>query len=475
MRKTNPSALSKNILIVEDEAVFAKAMKKQLQRAHYHCDIAMDIATAKQKLEAQLPDLVLLDMRLPDGSGLDLLEAINRDDDTSALIVIVMSAYGEIEDAVSAMKIGASDYLKKPIDLQELLLNIERVLSKDELEAKLAYSSKRERNASEVLTFIGDCPQIQSIKQQIKQISQLNHTSENALPTILILGETGTGKDVIAKALHASSAVSDKPFVQIDCASLPGNVIEAELFGHERGAFTDAHAARIGLIEAAEGGALFMDEIGELPINLQPKLMAVLERRLIRRVGATRELPVRAWFIAATNRQLQDQIRSGTFRSDLYYRLNVFNITVPPLRERGQDIIVLAKHFIEQTARCYGFNNISLNSAAQAAIMAYPWPGNVREMKHLIERAVLLSNGGELSVEQLGLANWEISKRSSNLSAHPTNVTEDADENTLKSTEIALIKQALAKTNGNVSQAARDLGITRMVLRYRMKKYGING
>jgi len=460
--------LEKQILIVEDEIVFAKAVKKQLQRAGYKCEIAGDLDTAREKFESQMPDLVLLDMRLPDGSGLDFLESIKNGQNPNAA-VLVMSAYGELEDAVSAMKMGASDYLKKPVDLEELLINIEKVLDKNELETKLTYSSKRERNASETVDFIGECPGIISVKQQIEQIARLTRASKTVPPTVFILGETGTGKDVVARLLHASTALSDKPFVQIDCASLPKDLIEAELFGHEKGAFTNAHAARTGLIEAAEDGVLFMDEIGELPLDLQSKLLAVLDRRLMRRVGTTKELPVRAWFIAATNRNIEDLVSKGEFRTDLYYRLNVLSIEMPSLRTRGNDIIILAKYFSEQTVRRYGFEKVSLSDEAVQALMEYSWPGNVRELKHLIERAVLLNSGGELSSDALGLTNRALSGHTENSQASDSNI----EDMTLESAELTLITQALDKANGNVSKAARELDITRMAMRYRMKKYNL--
>ncbi|MFB3101064.1 MAG: sigma-54-dependent transcriptional regulator [Gammaproteobacteria bacterium] len=460
--------LEKQILIVEDEIVFAKAVKKQLQRAGYKCEIAGDLDTAREKFESQMPDLVLLDMRLPDGSGLDFLESIKNGQNPNAA-VLVMSAYGELEDAVSAMKMGASDYLKKPVDLEELLINIEKVLDKNELETKLTYSSKRERNASETVDFIGECPGIISVKQQIEQIARLTRASKTVPPTVFILGETGTGKDVVARLLHASTALSDKPFVQIDCASLPKDLIEAELFGHEKGAFTNAHAARTGLIEAAEDGVLFMDEIGELPPDLQSKLLAVLDRRLMRRVGTTKELPVRAWFIAATNRNIEDLVSKGEFRTDLYYRLNVLSIEMPSLRTRGNDIIILAKYFSEQTVRRYGFEKVSLSDEAVQALMEYSWPGNVRELKHLIERAVLLNSGGELSSDALGLTNRALSGHTENSQASDSNI----EDMTLESAELTLITQALDKANGNVSKAARELDITRMAMRYRMKKYNL--
>ena len=460
--------LEKQILIVEDEIVFAKAVKKQLQRAGYKCEIAGDLDTAREKFESQMPDLVLLDMRLPDGSGLDFLESIKNGQNPDAT-VLVMSAYGELEDAVSAMKMGASDYLKKPVDLEELLINIEKVLDKNELVTKLTNSSKRERNATEAVEFIGACPGIASVKQQIEQIGRLTYASTTVPPTVLILGETGTGKDVVARLLHANAALSDKPFVQVDCASLPKDLIEAELFGHEKGAFTNAHAARTGLIEAAEDGVLFMDEIGELPLDLQSKLLAVLDRRLMRRVGTSKELPVRAWFIAATNRNIEDLVSKGEFRTDLYYRLNVLSIEMPSLRTRGNDITILAKYFSEQTVRRYGFEKVSLSDEAVQALMEYSWPGNVRELKHLIERAVLLNSGGELSSDALGLTNRALSGHTENSQASDSNI----EDMTLESAELTLITQALDKANGNVSKAARELDITRMAMRYRMKKYNL--
>ena len=460
--------LEKQILIVEDEIVFAKAVKKQLQRAGYKSEIAGDIETAREKYESLAPDLVLLDMRLPDGSGLDFLGSVKNGQHLNTA-VLVMSAYGELEDAVSAMKLGASDYLKKPVDLDELLVNVEKVLDKNELETKLTNSSKRERNASETVEFVGSCPEIISVKQQIDQIARLTHTSEAVPPTVLILGETGTGKDVVARLLHSNAALNDKPFVQIDCASLPKDLIEAELFGHEKGAFTNAHAARTGLIEAAEDGALFMDEIGELPLDLQSKLLAVLERRLMRRVGTSKEIPVRAWFIAATNRDIENLVEKGEFRSDLYYRLNVLSIEMPPLRTRGKDMTNLAKYFADQTARRYGFENVSFSDQALQTIMEYPWPGNVREMKHLIERAVLLSGGGELSTATLGIVNRTPLGSIGKSQVNDSNI----EDMTLESAELTLIAQALERSNRNVSRAARELGITRMALRYRMKKYNL--
>ncbi|HIF50126.1 MAG TPA: sigma-54-dependent Fis family transcriptional regulator [Thiotrichaceae bacterium] len=454
--------LEKRILLVEDETVFAKAVKKHLERARYKVDLAGDLATARAEYKSNAPDLILLDMRLPDGSGLDFLAEIKTS--ISNTSVLVMSAYGELEDAVSAMKLGASDYLKKPIDLKELLINVEQVFDKNELTQKLTNSAKREQNAAETVDFLGKCQQIKSVREQVERISQLSQSAEVIPPTVLILGETGTGKDVIARLLHAYSSRNQKPFVHVDCASLPKDLIESELFGHEKGAFTNAHVARTGLIEAAEDGVLFLDEIGELPLDLQSKLLAVLERRTLRRVGTTQERPVAAWIVAATNRDIESLADSGEFRSDLYYRLNVMSLSMPALRERGKDILLLADHFATHTARRYGLQFDGFSDEAEDMLLEYPWPGNVREMKHLLERAVLLKGGGVLEENSLGL------NKKSETKSDETDMNDDL---TLGEAELHLIKQALERTNRNVSKAARELGITRMALRYRIKKYDL--
>ncbi len=465
-------ALEKKIMLVEDEKVFAKAVEKHLQRAGYQVNPVGDISSAREQYKVNPPDLILLDMRLPDGSGLDLLSEIKNTMPNMA--VLVMSAYGELEDAVSAMKLGASDYLKKPVDLGELLINIKKVLDKNELSQKLAYSVKRERHAAETVEFLGECPQIKALMEQIRRISVLVQTESVIPPTVLILGETGVGKDLVARLLHADSARSQKPFVHVDCASLPKELIESELFGHEKGAFTNAHVTRTGLIEAAEDGVLFLDEVGELPLTLQSKLLAVLERRTLRRVGTNCERPVPAWIIAATNRNIEVLAEKGEFRSDLYYRLNVMSLSVPVLRSRHQDILLLAEHFAVQTSRRYSLQFKGISDDVADALLEYPWPGNVRELKHVIERALLLS-GGVLDVERLGLDKKNETKPDEGSGAKPAvpMAASTQDDLTLNGAELRLIRQALERTSHNVSKAARELGITRMALRYRIKKYNL--
>ncbi len=461
---TEVPALVKQILIIEDESVFAHAVQKKLTRAGFACVVAGTLAAARTLYRKSLPDLILLDMRLPDGSGLEFLTEI-IEQNKSRVAVLVLSAYGEVEDAVSAMKLGATDYLKKPVDLDELLINVQKVLERHELSRKLVYSSKREKHAADAVEFLGNCRAIEEVRAQVQRIAQISHASSGVPPTVLILGETGTGKDVLARVLHANSSLQDRPFVHVDCASLAKDLIEAELFGHEKGAFTSAHVSRTGLIEAAEDGLLFLDEIGELPLDLQARLLAVLERRSLRKVGTSQERPVAAWFVAATNRNIAELAEAGEFRPDLYYRLNVLSISMPTLAERGEDIILLAEHFAKQTAKRYGLEKPVFSTMSKQEMMRYQWPGNVRELKHMVERAVLLSAGSSVSLDISPLSGVSSLKASTD-----TVLTENA---TLESAELTLIKQAMARTNGNISKAARDLGVTRMALRYRLKKYNL--
>lgn len=447
------------LLIVEDEALFARAVMRRLQKAGYECEHVESLQDARNILRQFMPDIVLLDMRLPDGNGLDLLpEFVAKN-----AAVIVMTAHGEINDAVNAMKQGAIDYLKKPIDLEELLLSIQKAETAAVQSTSLDYSRQRNAHAAEGVELLGDSTAMQTVRIQIKRIAQLV-ASDTVPPTVMISGETGTGKDVAARLLHLSCANSDKPFVHIDCASLPSELIESELFGHEKGAFTGAQGSRPGLIEAAEDGTLFLDEIGELPLTLQAKLLNVLERRVVRRLGSTKERPVPARFIAATNRDLHEMSLAGRFRQDLYYRLNVMSVNMPPLREREGDALLLSKYFAMQTARRYGLENPVFTAEAIRMIQGYHWPGNVRELKHQISRAMLLSHNGLVTDVDLALPIYR---------ATDTNVPPVVGQTTLDSAEKAILLQALADAKNNVSEAARRLGITRMTMRYRMDKHNI--
>lgn len=451
------------VLLVEDEEIFARAVTKRLKQAGYDCEAAQTIANGRALARQFQPDIVLLDMRLPDGNGLDLLSEFTA----SAIPVIVMTAYGDVSDAVNAMKQGATDYLKKPVDLEELLVTIEKTQQTLELKSRIDHSRERDSHLVESVELLGQSAPMRSVQAQIEQISRLSEFSGTTPPTVLITGETGTGKDVAARLLHQSGQSAKRPFVQIDCASLPAELIESELFGHEKGAFTSAQGARCGLIEAAENGTLFLDEIGELPLTLQAKLLNVLERRVVRRLGSTKERPVPARFVTATNRDLQQMVLQGRFRADLFYRLHVLTITMPPLRERGQDVLLLGRHFLAQTERRYGLSARLFSPEAIAAIESYTWPGNVRELKHLISRATLLSKGSAIEVADLSIT---ITGDSGSMPGSHT-----MDGLTIGAAERLLMEEALNAANHNVSQAARKLGLSRMAMRYRMEKHGLKG
>jgi len=378
---------------------------------------------------------------------------------------IVMTAFGDVTDAVNAIKMGAIDYLKKPIDLEELLLIIQKNEKTTDLQTSLDYSRQRDTIVNESVQLIGESAAMQSVRQQITRIAQLSALSDAVQPTVLITGETGTGKDVVARYLHASCANHDKPFVHVDCASLPAELIESELFGHEKGAFTNAVASRPGLIESAEDGTLFLDEIGELPLGLQAKLLNVLERRMVRRLGSTKERPVQARIIAATNRDLYQMSNEGRFRSDLYYRLNVITMQMPPLRDRGQDVLLLANYFRQMTEKRYALPHHEFNAMALMAIQNYHWPGNVREMRHQISRAVLMCTQAMISEHDLGLPQIAAVNTSTSIQGEAQITLDDAEK--------AMLLNALEQSRHNVSKAARLLGITRMTMRYRMDKHGI--
>ena len=470
-KQTNLQAFNQSsshkILIVEDEDLFARAVAKHLSKAGFDCECAGNLMDARALAKQFLPDLVLLDMRLPDGNGLDLIaELVDKN-----IKVIVMTAYGEVSDAVQAIKLGANDYLKKPIDLEELLLIIQKNEKTFELQTSLDHAKQRNAHASahanEGVELLGDSPAMQSIRAQVTRIAQLGHLVDAIPPTVLISGETGTGKDVAARLLHLSCAHKEKPFVHVDCASFPAELIESELFGHEKGAFTNAVTVRPGLIEAAEDGTLFLDEIGEIPLALQAKLLNVLERRKVRRLGSTKERNVPARIIAATNRDLHKMSNAGEFRSDLYFRLNVISLYMPALRERENDGVQLAKYFMQLTEKRYGLEAHTLSLSAEEAIKAYAWPGNVRELRHQISRAVLLSNKPTVSANDIALPN-KASEMVSQESAESQSVT------TLDAAEKRMLITALESSNHNISKAARHLGITRMKMRYRMEKHNIS-
>lgn len=459
------------VLIVDDERTLARAIKTFMAEAGYQAEVAGDAEKALELLETLRPDVVFADVRLPGMSGIDLLRRIREYD--PAIPVIIMTAHGTIEGAVEAVKLGAYDYMKKPVDLEELKLLADRARENALLKQELSYYRRRATNEAAFAGILGSSPALRAVLDQVRQIAALDET-----PPVLITGETGTGKGLVARTLHNSGPRAAKPFIDINCTALPANLMEAELFGYERGAFTDAKESKIGLFEAAEGGFLFLDEVGDLEQSLQGKLLRAIEERTVRRVGGIRDRKVDVRILAATNRNLEKEVQLNRFRSDLYFRLAVILLHLPPLRERGDDALVLAEHFLRRFCAKYGKDVRRIDGRARELLLSYPWPGNVRELSHVIERAVLWSRDATLNVEHLSVSAPMRVADSGSTSAGPTDQLA-ADEGTagtdLTEVERSMIERAMRDAGGNQTRAAQRLGISRDTLRYRLKKFGLQG
>ncbi len=474
------------ILIVDDERTLARAIKAFLSESGYETEVAGDAETALQLLPSLRPDVVFTDVRLPGMDGISLLKKIREFD--AAISVVVMTAYGSIEGAVAAVKLGAFDYVKKPLDLEELKLLADRARETSALKQELSYYRKRVAPDVPFADVIGTSKVMQQLLEQARQIAALDET-----PPVLITGETGTGKGLIARTIHTSGSRSGKPFIDVNCTALPANLMEAELFGYERGAFTDAKESKLGLFEAAEGGFLFLDEIGDVEISLQGKLLKAIEDRVVRRVGGIRDRKIDVRILAATNRDLEREAERDRFRKDLYFRLAVLLLRLPPLRERGDDVLLLADHYLKRFSSKYGKDVRRISAEARQLLLSYPWPGNVRELSHVLERAVLWSRGTELSPEHLSLTRPAeepvgADRRSGEMPVAPAPAEESASARrsveqqalppegmSLDQWEKSLLEQALREAGGNQTRAAQRLGISRDTLRYRMKKYQIGG
>ncbi len=456
------------ILIVDDERTLARSIKHFLAEQGYEAEVAENADKALELLDRLRPDVIFLDVSLPGMSGIELLKRMKEYDRN--LAVIIMTAYGSIEGAVEAIKLGAFDYIKKPVDLEELKLLADRACETSRLKQELSYYRQREVRGLPIKGILGKCEAIQEIIARVQQIAALEET-----PPILITGETGTGKGLVARTLHSQSRRASRSIIEINCTALPGTLMEAELFGYERGAFTDAKESKMGLFEAADGGFLFLDEVGDIELSLQGKLLRAIEEGMIRRVGGLRDRRVNVCIIAATHHDLESEVAAGRFRKDLYYRLAVITIDLPPLRERGEDIPLLAGHFLDKFNAKYGKAVRGIDDKAARILMEYSWPGNVRELSHVIERAVLWSEGDCLSVEQLALSTSP-QPRTSNLQP-PTGPLQGAlppERIDLAQWERSLIEQVLAETSGNRTKAAQRLGLTRDTLRRRLKKFGLD-
>ena len=446
------------ILIVDDEKVQREILEGFLVKQGYQAKAEEDGLKALEKFRSGDFDLVLTDYRMPGMDGIQLLREVRRLNPEA--VVVIMTAYGTVGTAVAAMKEGAYDYLTKPIDLDELLLLIQRV----EREVSLGQEN---RELKEQLREKFKVDFIVSASRRMEEALNLIGRVSQSPATVIILGESGTGKELIARAIHYSSARADKPFVKVNCAALPESLLESELFGHEKGAFTGAVARRIGRFEQADQGSIFLDEIGDLFPALQMKLLRVLQEKEFERLGSNQTIKSDVRVIAATNRNLEEAIKKGTFREDLYYRLNVVTISLPPLRERKEDIPLLVEHFLKKYNRENNKKVNSLSKEARDLLLRYEYPGNVRELENIIERAVVLCRGDTLTTQDLPL-NLRDSKTETAL--------ERAREgrslpDTLEEIERQLIAKALERSGGVQTKAAEELGISERVLRYKMKKY----
>jgi DNA-binding NtrC family response regulator len=449
------------ILVVDDERTLARAIRGYLSEAGYEIEVAHDAESALQMLERLRPDVVFTDVQLPGMNGIELLRRIREFDPNIA--VCVMTAFGTIEGAVEAVKLGAFDYLKKPIDLEEMRLLAGRARETSQLRQELSYYRKKAAHDVSIAGVVGTSPIMRNVLERARQIAALDET-----PPVLITGETGTGKGLVARTIHSSGPRAARPFIEVNCTALPATLMEAELFGYERGAFTDAKESKLGLFEAAEGGFLFLDEIGDVELALQGKLLRAIEDRTVRRVGGIRDRKIDVRILAATNRDLERDAQRDHFRKDLYYRLAVILLRLPPLRERGEDVLLLAEHFLRNFAAKYARDVRNLSPAARDDLLAYPWPGNVRELSHVIERGVLWSQGPVLEPDHLSLT------MPATVAAVLTAPTTQSGLD-LSSTERTLIERALTEAGGNQTRAAQLLGISRDTLRYRLKKFGIAG
>jgi len=445
-----------NILLLEDELLLRKRLTAYLEKEGAEVTAVGTVAAARAAVEGIALDAALLDVNLPDGRGTDLLKEKLF---TATTTVVVMTAEGGVAGAVDALRAGASDYLVKPFDPDELPVRF--------AQARRAQQTRRAddfRRGQEGELLFGES--LAGVKDQLQKITAADRKLGHHLPPVLIEGETGTGKTAIARWIHRHGPRADGPLVELNCSALPEALAEAELFGHERGAFTDAKMARIGLMEAADGGTLFLDELPSLAGSLQAKLLTALEDHVLRRVGATRPVPVDARIIAATNVDLNAQVAAGKFREDLLHRLDLFRVKLPPLRDRGSDIIVLAHELLARVCRRYGQQQPPIPAEGKARLRAHRWPGNVRELSHEIERAVVFGGPEGLTFSHLG------EKAPGQDPAHDWLRRGFVFPETGFSLEAAIdqmVAHAVRQAGGNVSGAARLLGVSRDVVRYRLK------
>lgn len=456
------SPIKKRVLLIDDEARVRTSLKMVLE-PNYEIFQAADAQEGLDTFRKEEPDLVLLDVVMPGTDGLAVLQTLRTESRMTP--VIMLTGTKSVKTAVDAMKLGAADYLSKPFDVEELRIVLDRAINSQELEREVKHLRAQVVQRYAFHNLIGKSPGMQEIYAKIEQVA-------DSRTTVLITGESGTGKELVAKALHYNSGRRDRPFVALNCAALPETLIESELFGHEKGSFTDATARRVGQFELANTGTLFLDEIGDLSAMTQAKLLRVLQEREFTRIGGVQPIKVDVRIVAATNRNLEEMVRKGQFREDLYYRINVISLYLPPLRERGEDIPLLAKHFLVKRVEEEKRQPIEFGKDALELMTRYPWPGNVREMENIVEQAFIWSqNSPQITPEHLPTI-LKSDSRSSSL-RDDTLAGRMSLEKAVMEFEREIILDALKRTNYVQTHAANLLGISRRMLKYRMDTLGI--
>ncbi len=466
-----------SVLLIDDDDTIRYFLPRDLEAEGYQVLSAATGAAGLRVLEQEAVDLVLLDIRLPDRDGVDVLQKIREQ--WPDQIVVMLTGEPDHETAVRAMRLGARDYLTKGKPIRdELLLVLERELSSQRLGREVQHHRQQKSQRVKTEFIRGESPAMQAVFGMVEQVAKSESTS------VLIEGESGSGKELIAHLIHDLSARRDRALLELNCAAIPRELLESELFGHEKGAFTDARQQKQGLLELANGGTLFLDEVGEMSLTIQVKLLRVLERMTFKRVGGTKDISVSVRIISATNQHLESMVRAGTFREDLFYRLKVVPIRVPPLRERREDILPIARHFLEQFNRAFSKSFTTIAPEAEQVLLHYPWPGNIRELRNLFERIVLLNQGTVLQAEHLTAAIAPAPRGPGGESPLQTLEAILASgqfpeqgidlESTLGTVEREIIQRAFDWTRGNQSRAAQVLQMKRDKLRYRMKLYGFH-
>jgi DNA-binding NtrC family response regulator len=458
-----PQTIQSKILIVDDERFIRQALAEALRSWNYASLQAASVAEAKSVFAEEEPDVVLLDIDLPDGSGIDILNHIKEQ--SPETIAVMITGNVDVGNTIAALRGGAHDFIGKPVHLEELRVTLRNALETRSLRREVKHARQERVNNFSFGQIIGESAPMR------KAVDLAQKVAESDVSSILLQGDSGTGKDLFARAIHNASDRADALYLAINCAALPANLIESELFGYEKGAFTDAKTRKEGLFEQAQGGTIFLDEIGEMELALQAKLLRVLEEGAFRRVGGLRDLPLNVRIIAASNRDLKKEAEESLFRLDLFYRLSVIEIDIPPLRERGDDVLLLAKHYIEKAnLKRRGEKLKGLSPEVAKIFKNYEWAGNVRELRNVIERASILEDGDLVTTEHLpadltGRTGGATRTRNSVVTLPPEGIS-------LEAVELELSQQALERCSGNLTQAARLLHISRDQLRYRLKKSG---